>query len=75
MRCMTTTSSQVPNLRPTSRSVPTTVNPTASCSRIDASWPPAMRATMVWNPRAVASSTISAISRPPTPRPRTASST
>ena len=36
MRCITTTSSQPPNLRPTSRSVPTTVNPTAWCSPIDA---------------------------------------
>ncbi len=32
MRCMMTASSQAPNLRPTSRSVPTTSNPQARCN-------------------------------------------
>ena len=38
-RCITTTSSQRPNFRPTSRSVPTTSKPWARCRAIDASWP------------------------------------
>ena len=35
MRCMTTTSSHRPSLRPTSRSVPTISKPQRRCSEID----------------------------------------
>ena len=38
--CISTTSSHRPNLRPTSRSTPTSSKPQARCRAIDASWPP-----------------------------------
>ena len=42
--CMSTTSSQRLNLRPTSCSRPTCSKPQAACRAIEASWPPTMRA-------------------------------
>ena len=50
IRCMSTTSSQRPNLRPTSRSQPISSKPHLRCSAIDASWPPTIRAITEWKP-------------------------
>ena len=50
IRCIRTTSSHRPNLRPTSRSQPISSKPHLRCSAIDASWPPTIRATAEWKP-------------------------
>ena len=50
IRCISTTSSQRPNLRPTSRSQPISSKPHLRCSAIDASWPPTIRAITEWKP-------------------------
>ena len=50
IRCMSTTSSQRPNLRPTSRSQPISSKPHLRCRAIDASWPPTIRAITEWKP-------------------------
>ncbi len=47
---MTTTSSHLPNLRPTSRSMPIWSNPCRWWSPIDAAGPATMRARTVWKP-------------------------
>ena len=52
---MRTTSSQRPNLRPTSRSPPISSKPHLRCSAIDASWPPTIRAITEWKPWSVPS--------------------
>ena len=59
---MTTTSSHLPILRPTSRSVPAISNPTLRCRAMEASWPPTMRAITVWKPWALAVATSSSSS-------------
>ncbi|HSH59638.1 MAG TPA: hypothetical protein VK988_08370 [Acidimicrobiales bacterium] len=66
-RCMSTTSSQRPYFRPTSFSTPTSSNPHARCTRIDASWPPTTRAMTAWNPCVVAKRTSSPRIAAPTP--------
>ena len=47
---MQATSSQRPNLRPTSFSVPIISNPHPACSATEASLSPLMRAMTAWKP-------------------------
>ena len=72
---MRSTSSQRPNFRPTSRSVPTSSNPHDRWSAIEASWSPTIRAITEWKPCVRARSTSSARSALPTPWPRQAGAT
>ena len=67
--CMTATSSQRLNLRPTSRSMPTSSKPQRACSARDAAPTASMRAITAWKPDALATSSRRVSSAVPMPSP------
>src|SRR5690606_38999223 len=65
-RCISTVSSQRPNLKPTSRSTPTVVKPSPACSRTEATLAESPITATIWRkPRA----SLSAIGRARRARP------
>src|SRR5512134_780884 len=75
-RCISTLSTQRPNLKPTDGSTPTRVKPHASCTPIEATFPVSpITATICRQPHAAHASIRRSSSRRPTPRPTAAGST
>jgi hypothetical protein len=60
-RCITATSSHLPNFRPTSRSMPTSSKPHERWSAIEAEWSPTILPMIEWNPCAMPRSTSSPV--------------